>query len=137
MHPLGRVASYGGAVANLLAHELRSITMPAYEACRTRDGGRDPRMSDLDLNAQPKRRDGVRVRRVGTRVVLILDSQGLELNDTAEAVWRLCSGDASIQEIVDSIADEYDADPEQVAQDVVELIQELEALNALAIEPKS
>ncbi|WP_344080639.1 PqqD family protein [Luedemannella helvata] len=69
--------------------------------------------------------------------MLILESQGLELNDTAEAVWRLCSGDASIQAIVDSIAEEYDADPEQIAEDVVDLVQELEAVNALVLEPKS
>jgi hypothetical protein len=70
-------------------------------------------------------------------VVLVLGSQGVELNDTAEAVWRLCSGEVPIQSIVDSIADEYDAESEQIAEDVIELVQELEALDALDLEPKA
>ncbi len=94
-------------------------------------------MPDFDLDARPRRRDGVRIRRVGSRVVLIVDSQGVELNETAESVWRLCSGETSMQGIIDSIADEYDAEIEQITEDVVELVQELEALNALEFEAKA
>lgn len=94
-------------------------------------------MPHIDLDDRPKRRDGIRVRRVGTRVVLIVESQGFELNDTAEFVWRLCSGEASLKSIVDSVASEYDAEPEQVTEDVVELVQELEALHALEFGPKA
>lgn len=93
-------------------------------------------MHGLDLDVRPKRRDGVRVRRIGSRVVLIVGSQGVELNETAESVWRLCSGETSIHDIVDSIAEEYDAATDQITEDVVELIQELEALNALDFDPE-
>lgn len=94
-------------------------------------------MTDFNLNSRPKRREGVRARRVGKRVALIIGSEGVELNETAEAVWRLCSGEESVQGIVDSIAEEYDAEPDQIAQDVVELVQEMEALEALELLPQA
>ncbi|WP_186403939.1 PqqD family protein [[Actinomadura] parvosata] len=87
----------------------------------------------LDTAARPRRQDGTRVRRVGGRVVLILESGGLELNQTAESVWMLCTGTASVADIVKQITEEYDADEEDIRADVVELLEELESLGALEI----
>ncbi|WP_406673973.1 PqqD family protein [Nonomuraea sp. N2-4H] len=87
----------------------------------------------IDAASRPRRQDGTRVRRVGGRVVLILDSGGLELNETAESVWQLCSGSTSVAEIVTKISEEYDAEEDEIRKDVVELLEELESLGALEI----
>lgn len=97
------------------------------------EGGTTVSDSPLDTTSCPRRRDGVRVRRVGGRVVLILQSGGVELNETAESVWTLCSGAVSVDEIVSHIADEYDAEVDQVRADVVELVEELAGLDALDV----
>lgn len=87
----------------------------------------------LGTASRPRRQDGTRVRRVGGRVVLILDSGGLELNQTAESVWMLCTGSTSVADIISQIAEEYDADEDEIRADVVELLEELEGLGALEI----
>ncbi|SPL88705.1 unnamed protein product [[Actinomadura] parvosata subsp. kistnae] len=45
----------------------------------------------------------------------------------------LCTGTASVADIVKQITEEYDADEEDIRADVVELLEELESLGALEI----
>ncbi|GAA3664534.1 hypothetical protein GCM10022224_030780 [Nonomuraea antimicrobica] len=45
----------------------------------------------------------------------------------------LCTGSASVADIISQIAEEYDADEDEIRADVVELLEELEGLGALEI----
>ena len=87
----------------------------------------------LDTSWHPRRREGVRVRRVSGRLILILPSGGAELNETAESVWTLSTGSASVDEIVAKVAEEYDVDVDQVRDDVVEVLEDLASRDALDV----
>ena len=54
-----------------------------------------------------------------------LEDELFSLNDHAKAIWRQLDGKQSLGEIVANLAGEYDADPEEIAQDVLGLVGEL------------
>lgn len=87
----------------------------------------------LTTSAQPRRREGVRVRRVSGRVVLILESDVYQLNETAESVWTLCNGTNTVDAIAAAIADEYDAEIDEIEADVIELLEELSGLGVISL----
>jgi hypothetical protein len=87
----------------------------------------------VHADVRPRRREGVRVRRASGRVVLILGSDVYELNETAEATWMLCNGNNTITEIAAQIADEYDAEIDQIKEDVTELLEELSGLGVISL----
>lgn len=87
----------------------------------------------IDSAARPVRQTGVRFRRVGGRLVLIVDEDIYELNETAEMAWGLCTGENTLDEIVSRVATEYDAPAEQIRDDLSELFGRLESLGALTV----
>lgn len=54
------------------------------------------------------------------------------LNDTASRFWVLMDGERSLQEIRDQITSEFEVDPEQAEEDLVELVVQLEEIGALS-----
>ena len=54
-----------------------------------------------------------------------LEDELFSLNDYAKAIWRQLDGKHSLGAIVANLAGEYDADPEEIAQDVLGLVGEL------------
>lgn len=63
----------------------------------------------------------------GTRILLTADGTGHELNATASALWELCDGETSVEEIAASVAQAFGM-PEPQAR------EEVEAALALLIE---
>lgn len=60
------------------------------------------------------------------------------LNPTARAVWELCDGRHTISEIVQQLAQEYDAAPNEVSEGVHAIVGDLRAKKALILkEPTS
>lgn len=53
------------------------------------------------------------------------------LNETAAFVWEHLDGARSLAEIVEALTAEYDVDAGQAEQDVLELIAQLEAVQAI------
>ncbi len=51
-------------------------------------------------------------------------SQMYELNPTAGDVWRLCTGDHDIEEIVELLASAYGVEPRAIAADVNRVVTE-------------
>ena len=49
------------------------------------------------------------------------------LNDVGSRVWTLVESPKSVAEIVSVLCEEYDASPDQITNDTVELLQQLEA----------
>mgnify|MGYP001302384811 CR=1 FL=1 len=61
-------------------------------------------------------------RRTGLHLLLYPET-GLELNDTATAIVRLCTGEWTIDEMVDRLAQGYtDVSPGEIAQAVREVL---------------
>jgi len=47
------------------------------------------------------------------------------LNDTGKAIWNLLDGQATLDEIISALAQEFDAPPGEIEQDVLGLVEEL------------
>ncbi len=53
------------------------------------------------------------------------------LNETAARVWALIDGDRSLDQICQQIVAEFDINPEQAKNDLIELILSLKEFNAI------
>lgn len=63
----------------------------------------------------------------GTLILLNPDSgQYYTLEGVGGRIWELCDGARTVAEIVAAIQEEYDAPPETVESDVLELLSDLE-----------
>lgn len=47
------------------------------------------------------------------------------LNDTGRDIWRLLDGKNTLQDVTDQLAEEYQAEPGEIEQDVRGLVEEL------------
>jgi pyrroloquinoline quinone biosynthesis protein D len=90
--------------------------------------------------AAPRRQLGVLAQQVtpdDPSLVLLNPTSGeyYTLDDVGTRVWQLCDGKRTIADIAATIAQEYDAPPEVIEHDVVELVKELvdEALVVAAV----
>jgi VCBS repeat-containing protein len=81
----------------------------------------------------PRRRTDLELRPDGTTSVLVArDGTWLvALNDTATALWELCDGQTSVDEMVLAITTLFDAAAERVRLDVQEAIDDLVAHGVL------
>lgn len=64
----------------------------------------------------------------GTLVVLdVRGGQYFSLDEVGARVWALCDGHHELAEIASLLAADYDAEPETIARDVRELLDQLRA----------
>ena len=81
----------------------------------------------IAASAQPRLARGVRLQtdsQTGNNVLLFPDGV-LELNETAQEIVTRCDG-RTVAEIVQALADEYDADPQMLGADVRETLADLQ-----------
>ena len=81
----------------------------------------------------PRRRTGVtRVEAGG--VQFLRDGRGHDLcavNETASALWDLCDGETSVEEMVDAVVQVCAVDAEQARRDIAAAVRHLVAVGAL------
>lgn len=53
------------------------------------------------------------------------DGNYYSLDEVGIRIWELCDGNQTVEQIVDTLAAEYDAPKEALAQDAVELLEQL------------
>jgi len=85
-------------------------------------------------SAQPRVARGVRFQtdsKTGNSVILFPEGV-LELNETAQEIVTRCDG-RSVDEIIQALAREYDADPEMLRADVQETIVDLQRRKLIEI----
>jgi hypothetical protein len=83
-------------------------------------------MSPLPSTACPRRRGDVLSRQVGGDTILMTgDTSGLVLNATALALWELCDGVTTVEEIINAVKLFFDADPQVIRNDVETTLSEL------------
>lgn len=81
----------------------------------------------VGLEHIPKRSDNILVQQVdGTTVLLSVEGgEYYALDEIGSRVWELCDGSHSVGAIIERICAEYEAPPEMVQADVLELLGEL------------
>lgn len=98
------------------------------------------RMSDDALTAAGRRfvqhnaaDDGFVTRRVAGETIIVPVSSRVgdldaiyTLNEVASRIWTLLESPRSVEEIVSILCDEYDAPRDEVARDVIEIVDELQ-----------
>ncbi|MGC5330427.1 PqqD family protein [Micromonospora sp. DT62] len=68
-----------------------------------------------------------RVRRVGGLLYLALDDQDIVLEGVAEFIWHRLGYRATVETLIEAVADEYDVAGSDVAADVAEVVDDLVA----------
>lgn len=85
----------------------------------------------------PRRRADGELVEHGERSLLLVPGQDIAhvLNPTARALWDLCDGRTSPQEIAGAVCEVFDVDPHDAARDVAAALERLEAAGLLEPEP--
>jgi hypothetical protein len=81
------------------------------------------------LQRLPRRRDDVRLYDRELRSYLVVPDRAVahELNPTARAVWELCDGTTTIEELIDAIRQVFAVEREVALADVTDVVEQLEA----------
>lgn len=94
-------------------------------------------MTALDPKARPACAPRVRLQTdlVTGDPVLLYPEGLLVLNDAAHAVVSRCDGATTIEGIIESLAEEYEVEGEQLRTDVMECLADLCARNLIVLTP--
>ena len=81
----------------------------------------------------PTPRSGLATRVVDEEVVILDRANGNvhRLNSTASAIWNLCDGKNTTDEIAAHLAEAFQLPPDQVLADVRRMVEDLEKLDLL------
>jgi pyrroloquinoline quinone biosynthesis protein D len=92
-------------------------------------------MSPLSLAERPKLSSRARLQtdKVTGNPILLYPEGVLVLNPTGHAIAGLCTGQATLQEIIEKLAAQYRASPADVSGDVINYLNRLRSLNLLEV----
>lgn len=96
-------------------------------------------MTDDLMHLRPRRRTGLTLRE-GKAGFTVVDEGGATvatLNDTGLALWRVCDGDATVDEIVQAAAQLFAAPRSVIAADVSQAVEDFLARGLLEVEPRA
>ena len=91
-------------------------------------------MADISASSQPRLAAKARLRwdNVEKRHLLVFPEAALLLNETAVAILKLCDGERTTEQIVDSLAQQFaGTDRSLIANEVVELLTRLQTRGLL------
>jgi len=79
----------------------------------------------ISATTRPRLASKARLRfdRKSTRYMLLYPEKGLELNETAADILKLCTGEHSLAEIIDQLSRKYGRDAPDLERDVVAFLQ--------------
>lgn len=95
-------------------------------------------MTDDAMQIRPMRRAGLTLS-TDNNEFKVIDASGSTvavLNDTGVALWRVCDGDATVDEIVRAAAQLFDASASVIAADVSHAIEDFRAQGLLEDKPR-
>lgn len=95
--------------------------------------------SDKLSKTYPRRLDGFKMYNLGDEIVLYSSTQEMTfaLNNSAKAIWELCDGQRSVDEICQELDRHFDCAKSQLRSDVVATINKLEHHKILELIPES
>ncbi|PYO52589.1 MAG: pyrroloquinoline quinone biosynthesis peptide chaperone PqqD [Candidatus Rokuibacteriota bacterium] len=73
-------------------------------------------MISVDMRPRLAGKARLRFDRKGERYMLLYPEKGLVLNDTATAIVKLCTGEHTVQSIIDTLAAAYGAQPREAIE---------------------
>jgi coenzyme PQQ synthesis protein D (PqqD) len=90
----------------------------------------------MELNEAYPCRKQVPWRAIDTETLVVDVKAGLlfPLNSVATRIWQLCDGQRTVDEIVQIITAEFDADQKTIRRDTAEFIQELLRRHLISLE---
>jgi len=79
----------------------------------------------IDLQGYPRRKQQVIAQKASNDFLLFNMDDGnyYSLNEVGCRIWELCDGTHSVQQIIDTLAQEYDEARDVLAGDVVEFLE--------------
>ena len=93
------------------------------------------KMISLTENSRPGLARGVRLRNdpITGEPILLYPEGVLELDETTHDIVRRCSGDVTLESIVQSLAEDYEIDAETLQSDVCECLEQLRERMLIAV----
>lgn len=90
-------------------------------------------MIDLELRPSLASKARLRKDRHSGRVLLLYPERGMELNGSAAAIVELCTGQVTVNQIIDTLAERYAPTPrDAIAREVLQFLSALEERALLA-----
>lgn len=82
----------------------------------------------------PRRRAGIELRSAGTRTLLLSEQEDtvFELDPLGRALWELCDGQTSVDEMIAAVCEVFEVDQEVAGRDVWSLVIQLEEAGLVA-----
>src|SRR5258705_11045066 len=89
----------------------------------------------LSITARPKisARAKLQTDKVSGKPVLLYPEGVLMLNPTGHAIVSLCTGQATLEKIVENLAERYKVPPQEISSQVIDYLNRLRARNLLEI----
>jgi hypothetical protein len=99
--------------------------------------------TDIRLNQTYVPSDDIVAREIEGELVIVplvagigdMEDELFSLNDTGKEIWRKLDGKATLAEVAQALAAEYDAQPKEIESDVVGLVGELVRRKMLVVKP--
>jgi pyrroloquinoline quinone biosynthesis protein D len=81
-------------------------------------------MTEISVASRPTRQEGLWLRESGDETVLLdrSTSQMHVLNETALALWQLCDGETTVEEMLTAAGNLFDADADELEHDVLDAL---------------
>ena len=81
----------------------------------------------MDGDSRPRRRDDVLAQAAGDTVILLTPDSGeyFTLNEVGGRIWELSDGSRTVTEIVALLAEEYEAPPDEIQTDALDVLSQL------------
>ncbi|MEO1397376.1 MAG: PqqD family protein [Pseudomonadota bacterium] len=92
-------------------------------------------MSPVTVASRPQRRDGVMEGRVLDQLLLEIpdESKSVWINGSGMAVWELCDGSRTIEEICQTLSEMFEADVDVIAPDVTAILSQFQTERFLSV----
>ena len=82
----------------------------------------------MNFQSHPQRKEQVICQKASNEFLLfnMQDGNYYSLNEVGQRIWELCDGNHSVAQVVDTLASEFEAPRDLLANDVVELLDQLQ-----------
>ena len=91
-------------------------------------------MNDISLK-KPKTIDDFQLEEIDGEVLLYSPkaTRSIYLNPSASLIWRLCTGEFSTQEIIDSLQEQFPEEADTIADDVLTTLNQFAESHAIEL----
>ncbi len=89
----------------------------------------------MDLSSKPKRKPDYRLELVGDEIMLYnpTDTKIISFNQTASLLWQVCTGEFTVEEIIESLKETYPDAIQEIETDVLETLQQLDEIGCIEL----